>query len=76
MRGRQRRPGVVARPPRGPIEDRVAHGDPAGRRLDPPQAGPEAFPQGSVAPEARAASDPRHGRGECDEHSLPGQFLD
>ena len=32
------------------IEDRAAYGGPAGRRLDPPQAGPEAFPQGSVAP--------------------------
>ena len=32
------------------IEDRAAYGGPAGRRLDPPQAVPEAFPQGSVAP--------------------------
>ena len=35
-----------------------------------------AFPQGSVAPEARAGSDPRHGREECDKHSPPVQFLD
>ena len=48
--GRQRRPRAVARPPRVRIEDRAAYGGPAGRRLDPPQAGPEAFPQGSVAP--------------------------
>ncbi len=36
--------------PRVRIEDRAAYGGSAGRRLDPPQAGPEAFPQGSVAP--------------------------
>ncbi len=40
------------------IEDRAAYGGSAGLRLDPPQAGPEAFPQGFIAPEARAGSDP------------------
>ena len=38
--------------------------------------GLEAFPQGSIAPQVRAASDPWHGRRECDAHSLPGQFFD
>ena len=31
-----------------------------------------AFPQGSVAPQARAGSDPRRGREEWDKHSPPG----
>ena len=35
-----------------------------------------AFPQGSLAPQARAGSDPWHGREECDKHSPPGQFFD
>ena len=37
-----------------PIEDRAANGGSAGLCLDPLQAGPEAFPQGSLAPQARA----------------------
>ena len=41
-----------------PTEDRAAYGGSAGRRLDPPEAGPEAFPQRFVAPQARAGSDP------------------
>ena len=43
---------------RAAFEDHAAYGAAAGRRLDPPQAGPEAFPQGFLAPQARAASDP------------------
>ena len=35
-----------------------------------------AFPQGSLAPEARAGSDRLHGREEWDKHSPPGQFFD
>ena len=46
---------------RVPFEDRAAYGAAAGLRRDPPQTGPEAFPQGSIAPEARAGSDPDHG---------------
>ena len=42
------------------LQDRAAYGGFASRPLDPPQAGPEAFPQGSIAPEARAGSDPDH----------------
>ena len=40
------------------FEDRAAYGGSAGLRRDPPQAGPQAFPQGSLAPQARAGSDP------------------
>ena len=36
---RERSPALRVR-----IEDRAAYGGSAGRRLDPPQAGPEAFP--------------------------------
>ena len=35
-----------------------------------------AFPQGSIAPQARVGSDPRHRREEWDKHSPPGQFFD
>jgi len=54
------------------FEDHAAAGDVTRRRLHPPTGGLFAFPQGSLAPQARAGSDPRHGRGECDEHSPPG----
>ena len=43
---------------RAAIEDRAAYDGSAAGHLDPPQAGPEAFPQGSLAPQARAGSDP------------------
>jgi len=39
-------------------------GDLADRRLHPLDGGFVAFPQGSLAPEARAGSDRRHGREE------------
>ncbi|MDE0393247.1 MAG: hypothetical protein OYK82_00565 [Gammaproteobacteria bacterium] len=42
------------------IADPTAAGDVAGCRLHPPPGGFLAFPQGSIAPEARAASDLRH----------------
>ena len=35
-----------------------------------------AFPQGSVAPRARAGSDPTAPGGECNKHSITGQFFD
>ena len=42
------------------IEDSTAAGAFTGRRLHPPGGGLLAFPQGSVAPQARAGSDPVH----------------
>ena len=55
----------------------VAIEDRTGRR--PPPAAP-AGSKPSRRDQSRrrrgAASDPRHGRGECDAHSLPGQFFD
>ena len=42
------------------IGDPPAAGNPAGRRLHPPTGGLLAFPQGPLAPQALAASDPRH----------------
>ncbi|MXW38466.1 MAG: hypothetical protein F4Z65_09395 [Acidobacteria bacterium] len=54
------------------IEDHAAAGDVTRRRLLPPTGGLFAFPQGSLAPQARAGSDPRHGREECDKHSPSG----
>ena len=41
------------------IEDPTAAGDVTGRRPHPPEGGLVAFPQGSLAPQARAGSDPR-----------------
>ena len=35
-----------------------------------------AFPQGRLATDGGDGSDPRHGKEECDKHSLPGQFFD
>ena len=58
------------------IEDRTAAGAVIGRRLHPLGDGFFAFPQGSLAPQARAGSDRRHGREEWDKHSPPGQFFD
>ena len=40
------------------VEDRAAYGGLANLRVDPSQAGPEAFPYGFIAPQARAGSDP------------------
>ena len=40
------------------IEDHAAAGGVTGRRLHPPGGGFMAFPQGSIAPQARAGSDP------------------
>ncbi len=44
------------------IEDHPAAPDLAGRRLHPPEGGFVAFPQGYLAPQARAGSNPRHRR--------------
>ena len=41
------------------IEDQTAAGDITGRRLHPPRGGFVAFPQGYIAPQARAGSDTR-----------------
>ena len=41
------------------MEDQTAAGAVAGRRLHPPEGGFVAFPQGSLAPQARVGSDPR-----------------
>ena len=54
------------------IGDHAAAGDLADRRLHPPDGGFIAFPQGSLAPQARAGSDRRHGREEWDKHSPSG----
>jgi len=54
------------------IEDRTAAGAVIGRRLHPLGDGFFAFPQGSLAPQARAGSDRRHGREEWDKHSPSG----
>ena len=75
-RGRERRPRAVALPPRVPFEDRAAYGGCAGRRLDPPQAGPEAFPQGFIAPEARAGSDPDRETTGVTSAGFPGRRTD
>ena len=40
------------------IEDHQPAGDVTRRRLHPPEGGLFAFPQGSLAPQARAGSDP------------------
>ncbi len=48
---------------------------PRGAPAAPAEAGFFAFPQGSLAPEARAASDPRPLGGEWDKHSTTGPFF-
>jgi len=40
------------------FEDPAAAGDGTGRRLHPPEGALLAFPQGSLAPQARAGNDP------------------
>ena len=55
QRGRERLPRCL-RPQRGPHGGRRI----TGRRLGPPGDGRLAFPQGSIAPQARAGSDPEH----------------
>ena len=59
-----------------PFENRAAYEGSAGLRLNPPQAGPEAFPQGSVAPQARAGSDPDRETTGVTSAGFPGRRTD
>ena len=68
--------GVRGLPPDlsgAPSEDRAAYGGLANLRVDPPQAGPDAFPQGSLAPQARAGSDPERGKRGGKSRPSPGR---
>jgi len=56
------------------IGDHRAAPDLAGRRLHPPEGGFLAFPQGWIAPQARAGSDPDTGRGLAIRNPIPCRF--
>ena len=55
------------------IEDHPAAGDVTGSRLPPPTGGLLAFPQGSLAPQARAGSDPESGKRGGNSRPWPGR---
>ena len=56
------------------IEDHPVDLDLDGRRLHPPDGGFVAFPQGYLAPQARAGSDPDTGGGLAVRNPMPGRF--